>query len=126
MPVGSAARLLANVLFSARIMPYILQALVAGIDKSGPKIFALDPLGSLTEEKFVSTGSGSPIAYGVLESQIREGMPLEEAVPIIFKSLNSAIKRDVATGDSFDIVIIDKDGYRELSEEEKKTVESEN
>lgn len=126
MPVGSAARLLANVLFSARIMPFILQALVAGVDKSGPRIFALDPLGSLTEEKFVSTGSGSPIAYGVLESQIREGISLEEAVPVIFKSLNSAIKRDVATGDSFDIVIIDKDGYRELSEQEKKTVQSGN
>ncbi len=126
MPVGSAARLLANLLFSARIMPYILQALVAGVDETGPRIFALDPLGSVTEEKFVSTGSGSPIAYGVLESQLKEGMFVKEALPVIFKSLNSAIKRDIATGDSFDLVIIDKDGYRELCEEEKKAVQSEN
>ena len=126
MPVGSAARLLANVLFSARGMPFMLQAIIAGVDESGPRIFVLDPLGSVTEEKFASTGSGSPIAYGVLESQIKEKMLVREALPIIFKSLNSAIKRDIATGDSFDLVIIDKDGYRELNEKEKKAVQSGN
>ena len=120
MPVGTAARLLANVLFQSRYMPYILQAIVAGVDESGPKIFAIDPLGSLIEEKFVSTGSGSPIAYGVLESQIKEGMAVEEVLPIIVKAIKSAIERDAATGDSFDLVTITKEGYKELSEEEKK------
>ena len=122
MPVGTAARLLANILFQSRMMPYILQAIVAGVDESGPRIFALDPLGSLIEEKFVSTGSGSPIAYGVLESQLKKEMAVKEALVVITKAIKSAIERDAATGDSFDIVTITKDGYRELSEEEKKNI----
>jgi proteasome beta subunit len=122
MPVGTAARLLSNVLFQSRMMPYILQAIVAGVDESGPRIYALDPLGSLIEEKFVSTGSGSPVAYGVLESQLKKKMSVEEALPVITRAIKSAMERDAATGDSFDIVTITKDGYRDLSGEEKKNI----
>jgi proteasome beta subunit len=107
-------------------MPFILQALIGGVDNAGPKIFALDPLGSLTEETCVSTGSGSPIAYGVLEAQFKEGMSIKETIPIVLKAVTSAMKRDAASGDNFDIAIITKDGYRELSEEEKKTLVSKN
>lgn len=126
MPVRAASRLVANILFSSRLMPFILQALIGGVDNTGPKIFALDPLGSLTEETCVSTGSGSPIAYGVLEAQFKEGMSIKEAIPIVLKAVTSAMKRDAASGDNFDIAIITKDGYRELSEEEKKTLVSKN
>ena len=45
-----------------------------------------------------------------------------EALPIVTQALRSAMKRDVATGDNLDIVIIDKNGYRELSVEEKRKV----
>jgi proteasome beta subunit len=73
----------------------------------------------LTEEKMVSTGSGSPIAYGVLEDNYREGMSVNELLPIIVKAVNAAMKRDVASGDSYNVTIIDEKGYRELTEEEK-------
>jgi proteasome beta subunit len=122
MPISAAARLVANLLFSSRMVPLLLQALVGGMDDSGPRLFALDPLGSLTEEKFVSTGSGSPIAYGVLESQLKEGLTVKETVPIVLKAVDSAMKRDAASGDSFDVAIVGMKGYRELSEEEKKSL----
>jgi len=120
MPVSAAARLVANILFSARLAPFVLQALIGGVDATGPRIFALDPMGSVTEETCVSTGSGSPIAYGVLESQFKQGMSIKEAIPIILKAVNTAMKRDAASGDSFDISVVTKEGYEELSEEEKK------
>jgi proteasome beta subunit len=121
MPISAAARLVANLLFSSRMIPLLLQALVGGVDDSGPRLFALDPLGSLTEEKCVSTGSGSPIAYGVLESQLKEGLTIKETIPIVLKAVDSAMKRDAASGDSFDVAIVSTKGYRELSEEEKKS-----
>jgi len=113
---------LANLLFSSRYVPLLLQALVGGVDDTGPHIFALDPLGSVTEEKCVSTGSGSPIAYGVLESEFKEGMTENEALPIVVRAVSSAMKRDAASGDSFDVAVITQEGYRELQEDEKKTV----
>ena len=122
MPVSAAARLVGNVLFSARVAPLILQALIGGIDESGGHIYALDPLGSVTEEKCVSTGSGSPIAYGVLESQFKEGMTVKDTVPIVIRAIDSAMKRDAGSGDSFDVALVTSKGYRELAEEEKKTL----
>ena len=119
MPVSSAARLVANLLFSARYIPLSTQVLVGGIDETGPHVYNLDPFGSLTEEKSVSTGSGSPIAYGILEDRFREDMTTEEALPIIVKAVNAAMKRDVASGNNYNIIVIDDRGYKELSEEEK-------
>ncbi|MBN1358024.1 archaeal proteasome endopeptidase complex subunit beta [Candidatus Bathyarchaeota archaeon] len=119
MPVSAAARLVANLLFSNRYVPLSTQVLVGGIDKTGPHVFNLDPYGSLTEEKYVSTGSGSPIAYGVLEDTYKENMAVEELLPIILKAVNAAMKRDIASGNSYNVTVIDDNGYRELSKEEK-------
>jgi proteasome beta subunit len=119
MPVKAAARMVANLLFSSRYIPLSLQALVAGVDESGSHIYALDPFGSVTEEKCVSTGSGSPIAYGLLESEYREDLTIEDGVNLVVRAIHSSMKRDSASGDSFDVAIITDEGYRELSDEEK-------
>ena len=122
MPVSAAARLIANLLFSSRYYPLLTQVLIGGVDDTGPHVYSLDPLGSLTEEKCVATGSGSPIAYGVLEDQYREDATVEELLPIVVRAVHSAMKRDAASGDSFDVAIIDENGFRELSGEEKKKI----
>jgi len=122
IPISAVARLAANILFSSRYYPFILQSIIGGVDDLGSHIFALDPLGSVTEEKCVSTGSGSPVAYGVLEPGYKEGMSVKEAIPLVVRAVNSAMKRDSASGDSFDVAVVSKDGYRELSEEEKKGI----
>jgi len=122
MPVNSAARLISNLFFSARLAPFIAQILVAGVDATGPHVYSLDPFGSLTEDKCVATGSGSPIAYGVLEDQYKEDMEIKGLLPIVVRALDSAMKRNSFTGDSFDVAVIDAQGYRELSKEEKKTL----
>lgn len=122
MPVKAAASLTSNLLFANRYFPLILQALLGGVDISGSHIFALDPLGSVTEEKCVSTGSGSPVAYGVLENEFKDGMTVKEAVPVVVKAVNSAMKRDSASGDSFDVATVTSKGYEELSEDEKKRI----
>lgn len=120
MPVSSAARLIANLLFSSRYAPLIAQVLIGGKDDTGQHVFSLDPFGSLTEEKCVATGSGSPIAYGVLEDKYKEDMPAKEILPVIVKAVDSAMKRDAASGDSFNVAVINEEGYRELTKEEKK------
>jgi proteasome beta subunit len=122
IPISSAARLVANLLFSARYIPLATQVLVGGIDETGPHVYNLDPYGSLTEEKSVSTGSGSPIAYGILEDKYHEGMTIGELLPVIARAVNAAMKRDVASGNSYNIIVIDDNGYKELSDEEKSSL----
>jgi proteasome beta subunit len=120
LPISSAARLLANLLFSARYVPLLAQVLVGGLDDTGPHIFSIDPFGSLTEEKYVSTGSGSPVAYGILEEKYKDGVPVREMLPVIVKAVDAAMKRDAASGDSFNVAVIDSKGYRDLPDKEKK------
>ena len=120
MPVNSMARLAANVLFGSRAYPLELQAIICGVDDTGAHIFALDPLGSVTEEKCFSSGSGSPVAFGVLDDGYKEGITTNDGIRLVIRAIDAAMKRDIGTGDSFDVAIVTKEGYRELSAEDKK------
>ena len=125
MPIATAARLAANFMFRSRYFPYVAQLIIAGVDESGPHMFNVDLLGSLTEETLISTGSGSPVAYGILESEYDPEMSVEEAVKLAFKAVVAAIQRDIGSGDSVDAAYIKVgDKYRELTREEKKPLYS--
>jgi proteasome beta subunit len=123
MPVGAVTRLAANILFSSRWQgPLMLQALIGGVDESGAHIYAIDPFGSVTEETCVSTGSGSPVAYGVLEDGYSPKLTVNEGVSLVIRAVTSAMKRDAGSGDSFDVAVVTKNGYRELEAAEKDAV----
>jgi len=76
----------------------------------------------MTTEKFISTGSGSPVAYGYLESEFKENRKVDDAYKIALQAIAAAIRRNAGTGDGINVVVIDKNGYRELSREVKDAV----
>jgi proteasome beta subunit len=118
--VKAASHLIANILYGRRFYPYIVQLIVGGYDKSGPGLYSLEPDGSIIEEKeYFSSGSGSPMAFGVLEDGYKAGMPVDEAKRLVARAISAAVKRDIASGGSgIDIIIIDSKGYHELSDDE--------
>jgi proteasome beta subunit len=73
----------------------------------------LDLFGSITEEKFAATGSGSPVAYGVLEQHYREDLSLDEAVKIAVSAIRASTLRDAASGDGVDVAIVSGSGIVE-------------
>ena len=116
--VGAAATLLSNYLNQNRHFPYYVQLLVGGIDETGPSVYSVDAMGGATkEEEIVATGSGSPMAYGVLEDRYRKGMNEDEAIDIAVRALKSAMKRDAGSGEGIHVVIITKDKYDVLAED---------
>ena len=118
MTVKAMTTLLSNVLNGQRMFPYIVQLLVGGIDRNGAHIYSVDPFGGNTDEREIAaTGSGSPIAYGVLEDKYSTDMSLEEGVTLATQALRSAMKRDSASGEEIEIVTITKDMYKETGEE---------
>ena len=121
--VKGAATLLANILQNGRwtFIPYMVQLIIAGFD-NGPKIYTLDAIGSIDEEKkFFSTGSGSPIALGVLEDKYKEGISIEEGIKLSQRAIHAAVERDIASGGkSMDIAIITKSGIKIIHEDIKK------
>ncbi|MFZ0006268.1 MAG: archaeal proteasome endopeptidase complex subunit beta [Methanoregula sp.] len=117
--VGAASTLLSNYLNQNRYFPYYVQLLVGGIDEHGPSVYSVDAMGGATkEEDIVSTGSGSPMAYGVLEDRYRPDMSEEEATELAVRALKSAMKRDAGSGEGIHVVIITKEKYHVLGEDQ--------
>jgi len=97
--------------------------LIGGVDKKGPSIFSLDALGGNIEEtRAVSTGSGSPMAYGVLEDRYQKNMSAEEGIDLAIRALHNAMKRDSASGEDINVVVITKDEYRQMDPEDVKKI----
>ncbi len=112
--VKGAATLLANILQGSKFYPYYVQLIVGGYDNTGARVFTLDPLGSVEEErKFFSTGSGSPMALGVLEDGYKDGMTVDDASKLAIRAIKSAVERDIGSGGkAMDIAVITKDGVK--------------
>lgn len=119
--VEAAATLLGNILSQYKFFPFFVQLLVGGVDEK-PKLFSVDMLGGLTEEKMTSTGSGSPIAYGVLEEMYVEEREVSTNLPIAAKAVNAAIKRDAASGERIDLVVVTKYGFKRMDKEDVKRI----
>ena len=112
--VKEAAHLLSAWVYSIlRTNMGICHFVLGGYDRQ-PGLYDIYPDGSLTEMKdYTASGSGSVIAYGVLEDQFKANMSLEDGVQLALKSINAALQRDSATGNGITIYVIDKNGMRQ-------------
>ncbi len=122
IPMNSLARLCSLIFHQNRGYPFMADILLGGYDANGPALFNVDMFGSVEEKLFVTTGSGSPVAYGLLEEEYREDLTVEEAKKIALRAVKTAIVRNIGTGDGINIAIMDKDGFRLLTDEQKKVV----
>jgi len=122
IPIKSLTRLTSLIFHQNRGYPFIADILVGGYDNDGPALFNIDMFGSVEEKNYVTTGSGSPVAYGLLEEEFREDLIAEEAKVIALRAVKAAITRNIGTGDGINVSIIDKNGFRLLTKEQKKTI----
>ena len=111
--VKALTRLLSNIMFQGRGL-YMLQCVVGGYDDEGAQVYFTDYVGSVIPDKFVSTGSGSPVALGVLEVGYKEDLTKKKAIELGVHAVAAAIERDAASGNSILVSVIDKDGYQEI------------
>lgn len=121
--VKETANLLAGMLYQnlrkMSMVQGIVSFLLAGHDKEGSHLYDLGIDGSLTEvDDYVSDGSGSIFAIGVLEAMYKKGLTTEEGVKLAVKAIGSAIQRDVNTGNGIDVWIIDDKGIRVVVEKD--------
>ncbi len=119
MSVEAAATLLANILSQYKFYPFFVQILVGGVDEK-PHIFSVDMLGGVTEETHTATGSGSPIAMGLIEEIYNPNAEIKEGVKTAVKAVNTAMKRDSASGEGVSVMIITKESSELLTPKEIK------
>lgn len=108
LTVKESTRLIANLAYSGlkNYQPYFVELLVAGVDEEGSHIYTADMSGAIIGEDFASSGSGSPIAYGVLESVYRSDLTNEEAKEVAAKAVKAAMERDPGSGNGVDVLVI--------------------
>ncbi|MDP7244062.1 MAG: hypothetical protein QF568_01830, partial [Flavobacteriales bacterium] len=124
--VKEAANLLSMLVYSnirkLSLIPGISHFLVGGRDESGFHIYDLAPDGSIVDvDDYTSSGSGSVMVYGVLETLYKKNMSVDEGFRLAVKSINAAVQRDIASGNGIDIVTITKDGIKKILSKEINT-----
>ncbi|MFT4304183.1 MAG: proteasome subunit beta [Candidatus Woesearchaeota archaeon] len=109
------SRMVYNNLRKPSMMPGISHFVLGGVDSSGFYLYDIFPDGTVSEcPEYISSGSGSVMAYGVLETNYKPNLSLEEAKKLAIQCVNAAIRRDSASGNGMDIWLIDKDGSRRI------------
>lgn len=108
LSVKESTRLIANLAYSGlkNYQPYFVELLVGGVDDEGGHVYVADMSGAITGEDFAASGSGSPIAYGVLESRYSNEITNEQAKEIATKAVAAAMERDPGSGNGIDILVI--------------------
>lgn len=113
MSVRAMAKILANLLYAQRAYPVYTETMVGGMDEEGAKLFVLDPLGSMIEDRYAALGTGGAIAIGIVESAYSPEMGVDAGKELAVRAVRAAIARDVASGDGVDVLVISKQGARE-------------
>ncbi|QWC19710.1 archaeal proteasome endopeptidase complex subunit beta [Halorubrum sp. 2020YC2] len=108
MSMEALSTLTGNLLRSGAF--YIVQPILGGVDDEGAHIYSIDALGGTTEEEYTVTGSGSQYALGVLEQEYDDDVDIEEAKNIAAKAIQSAVERDLASGNGINVAVVTDEG----------------
>jgi len=115
VPPNTIAKMMSNMMYERRFFPLLTQVIVGGlVDK--PIIYTLDPLGSVLPDDYAAVGTGAEMALGVLDPQFKKDLTEAQAVDLAVKSVRAASMRDSASGDNIDVLVMNKDGVKETTE----------
>lgn len=123
--VKEAASLLAGIVYGnirrMSMVPGIVGFLLAGRDSKGYSLVEIGIDGSISFfDDYTSDGSGSDLAVGVLEANYIKNMTVEEGIKLGLKAINSAVQRDLPTGNGIDVFTITDKGVKKVM---TKTIE---
>jgi proteasome beta subunit len=115
VPPNTIAKMMSNMMYERRFFPLLTQVIVGGL-VGKPTIYTLDPLGSILPDDYAAVGTGAEIALGVLDPQFKKDLTEAQAVDLAVKSVRAASMRDSASGDNIDVLVMNKDGAKETTE----------
>ncbi|KAL4562531.1 hypothetical protein LXL04_034738 [Taraxacum kok-saghyz] len=134
MSCPAMAQLLSNTLYYKRFFPYYAFNVLGGLDSEGKGcVFTYDAVGSYERVGYSAQGSGATLITPFLDNQLKSPSPLllpakdavtplseAEAIDLVKTCFSSATERDIYTGDSVEIIILNAKGVRHESEPLRK------
>jgi len=120
MSPGAAVSLLSIIMQENKMLPFMVELIIGGINSDEEEeLYTIDALGgNIKESKFASTGSGSLTALGSIENEYKPNMNVQEGIKLALRALQTAMRRDAATGDNTTIATITKKGFKIYSKDE--------
>nr|XP_019956952.1 PREDICTED: proteasome subunit beta type-11-like [Paralichthys olivaceus] len=91
-----------------------------GDTNSGPKLIYVCSDGARLQGDLISVGSGSPYAYGILDSGLRGSLSKEEAISLAREAVFRATHRDAYSGNNVDLFHITEQGWKQRQREDLK------
>jgi proteasome alpha subunit len=103
----------------AGVRPFGVSMIIAGVDKTGSRVFSADPSGSYRGYRATAVGRKSDEANKVLEEGYRQDLTLEEATKLAVEAVKTASDGEVDSKIlKVAVVPAETRAFRRLSEEE--------
>ncbi len=114
--VAAASKLLANLVYQYKGMGLSMGTMICGWDKRGPGLYYVDSDGDRFAGNMFSVGSGSPYAYGVMDSGYKFDLSIEEAYDLGKRSIYHATHRDAYSGGVVNLYHMKATGWIKVSQ----------
>lgn len=92
----------------------------SGSPNSGPNLIYVCSDGARLQGDVFSVGSGSPYAYGVLDTDLRWSLSKDEAISLAREAVFRATHRDAYSGNNVDLYHITVQGWKQREREDLK------
>ena len=96
--VAMCSMMLAGIMRQYRGYGLSMGTMFTGSDKSGASLYYIDNDATRVRGRLFAVGSGGTFAYGVLDTNYRYDMTLDEAVKLGIRAITSATYKDSASG----------------------------
>jgi len=117
--VAAASKIMANYMNSYKGYGLSVGSMIAGWDKRGPQLYYVDNDAMRLKADFgFSVGSGSTYAYGVLDTEYRFDMSVEDAIKLGRRAIYHATHRDAYSGGFVNVYHIKADGWTKISRDD--------
>jgi len=141
MSVKACAQRLSTILYQKRFFPYYVHAILGGLDEEGKgALYSYDPVGSYEREQCRAAGAAASLIMPFLDNQVNfknqyipgsgDGhalearpaipLPMEEVEKLVIDAVEGAAERHIEVGDGLQMMIITKEGIREVYHSLKK------
>lgn len=110
--VAAALKILGNLVYNYKGMGLSMGTMVCGYTKKeGPTIYYVDSDGTRLKGDLFCVGSGQTFAYGVLDSEYKWDLSVEDALYLGKRSILAATHRDAYSGGSINLYHVTENGW---------------
>ena len=112
--VSMASMMLASIMRQYRGYGLSMGTMFTGSDKHGASLYYIDNDATRLRGNLFAVGSGGTFAYGVLDTNYRYDMSLDEAVKLGIRAIASATYKDSASGGVVRVYHVTNQGHWQL------------